>query len=75
MSSTGILEIVIPDRPQSTLEVPTPESSRTTTELLITPQEQSVESHTKPLLIGAMILGATMLSAMAGTLLIWAYLR
>ena len=75
MSSAGILEIVVPERALSTLEVPTPEIPRIATEPAVAPQEQEEESHTRPLLIGGFILGATMLSAMGGTLLIWAYLR
>jgi len=75
MSGAGILEIVVPEKAQSTLEVPTPKVSSTTTEPVITAQEESEESEKRLLLIGALILGATMLSAIGCSLLIWAYLR
>ena len=75
MSSAGILEIVVPEKAQSTLEVPTPEITGTTTVPVITEYEESEESGTRALLIGALILGATMLGAIGCTLLLWVYLR
>jgi hypothetical protein len=70
MSSAAVLEVV-PERAQSS-----PAASK-----LVVPKIdpaialQKEEGHTRALLIGAFILGATMLSAMGGTLMIWAWLR
>lgn len=72
MSSAGILEVVVPERAQSTQKVTKPEVPKSD---LAGADHKVEESHTGPLLIGAFILGATMLGAMASTLLIWAYLR
>lgn len=71
-SSACILEVVVPERARSTQEVIEPEVSKI--DLAIEDQKDQ-ESHMRLLLISAFILGATMLGAMASTLLIWAYLR
>ena len=71
MSSAGILEVVVSEKTElapvlSKLEIPA-------REVASAPQEE--EGQLRLLLIGTFILVATMLSGMAGTLLIWAYLR
>lgn len=70
MSSAGILEVVVPEKAQSVQVVNKPEASNSEA---ITAQKE--EDHTRTLLIGAVILGATMLGGMASTLLIWVWLR
>jgi len=71
MSSAGILEVVVSEKTESApvvseLEAPARERAST-------PQEE--EGQLRLLLIGGFILGATMLCAMGGTLLIRACLR
>lgn len=71
MSSAGILEIVIPERAQSTQILSKPEAFNGEPAIAV----QKVGNHTRTLVIGAFILGATMLGALGSTLLIWAWLR
>ena len=71
MSSTGVLEAVVPERAQSTQVLSKPEVLKS--ELAIAVPKS--EDHTRTLVISAVILGATMLGAMASTLLIWVWLR
>jgi hypothetical protein len=70
MSSGAILEFVSPERAQSAQSVSKPNVSG---EPVIAPRTEG--NHTRAILISAFILGTTMLSAIGGTLLIWAYLR
>jgi hypothetical protein len=71
MSSAAILEVVVPEKLGSAEIVRKPEIAQN--ESAGAPQKE--ESQTRSLLIAGLILGATMLSAMGGTLLIWVYLR
>jgi len=71
MSSAGMLEVVESEKTESAPVVSTLEIAAR--EPASTPQEE--KGPLRLLLIGTFILVATMLSAMAGTLLIWAYLR
>jgi hypothetical protein len=71
MSSAGILEVAVSEKTELApalrkLEIPArgPASA---------PQEE--KGQLRMLLVGGFILGAIMLGAMGGTLLIWAYLR
>ncbi|HEX7961903.1 MAG TPA: hypothetical protein VF493_18420 [Terriglobales bacterium] len=71
MSSTGVLEAVVPERAQSTRVLSKPEVLKSEPAIAV----PKSEDHTRTLVISAVILGATMLGAMASTLLIWVWLR
>jgi hypothetical protein len=76
MSSAGILEVLVEKTKTAPvsgkLDIVQDEPT-----IAIVPQPATApeEGHTRSLVIGAFILGATMLGAMGGTLLIWAWLR
>ena len=71
MGSAGILEVVVPEKATSAQIVSRLELPKTEP---VVPNHQA-ESHTRELVIGGLILGTTMLGAMGGSLLIWAFLR
>ena len=71
MSSTEMLEIVAPEKAESTLVISKLESLNGEPAIASHPQENQM----RILVIGAAILGATMLGAMGTTLLIWVFVR